>query len=125
MVTMTFSAIKAFPFQVLNRTLRDKIGLNYQSTERDLLQACLATLKSLSSHLFDCLQCPYWERENWKILKPNIELAHCLSGYCTYLQKSNKRMYSITQAHHLFERLLIISHSNFSLGVLLIAVVLS
>ena len=52
-----------------------------------------STLKSLYTHLFDCLQFPYWERENWKVLKPGIEkLAQALLSYTTYLQKSNKRV---------------------------------
>ena len=52
-----------------------------------------STLKSLYTHLFDCLQFPYWEWENWKALKPDMEkLAQALLSYTTYLQKSNKRV---------------------------------
>ena len=52
-----------------------------------------SSLQSLQTHLFDCLQCPYWERESWKALKPDVEkLANAVLNYTKYLQKSNKRM---------------------------------
>ena len=48
-----------------------------------------AVLKSLSSHLFMCLQGIYWGRDDWKMLKPDFEqLAKSLD----YLQKSCKRV---------------------------------
>lgn len=44
------------------------------------------TLKSVSSHLFDC------SRENWKEFKVDVEsLAQSLSNYTDYLQKSCKK----------------------------------
>ena len=50
-----------------------------------------SVLQSLSSHLFHCLQGCYWDRENWKQLKPAVEkLATALSNYTAYLNKSCK-----------------------------------
>ena len=49
-------------------------------------------LKSLSSHMFDCLQGLYWDREHWREFKVDVEmLAKSLAGYTNYLQKSSKR----------------------------------
>ena len=51
-----------------------------------------STLRSLSSHLFFCLQDQYWERENWRALKDDmVTLAQSISGYAEYLDCSNKR----------------------------------
>lgn len=50
-------------------------------------------LKSLSSHLFMCLQGVYWGRDGWKVLKPDVEqLAKSLDDYSNYLQRSCKRV---------------------------------
>ena len=51
-----------------------------------------STLRSLSSHLFSCLQDQYWERQNWRALKDDmVTLAQSISGYAEYLDCSNKR----------------------------------
>ena len=50
-------------------------------------------LKSLSSHLFACLQGVYWSRDHWKEIKPSIEqLTNSIDGYSSYLQKSCKKV---------------------------------
>ncbi len=52
-----------------------------------------SVLKCLASHLFHCLQEPYWDRENWTELKPAVEkVAQCISGYTAYLEKSCKKV---------------------------------
>lgn len=52
-----------------------------------------SVLHSVSSHLYECLQGSYWDRDNWAALKPNVEkLAESVSNYCTYLQKSCKKV---------------------------------
>ena len=51
-----------------------------------------SVLKSISSHLFDCLQGMYWDRENWRELKTDVEkVAQALANYASYLQKSCKK----------------------------------
>ena len=53
---------------------------------------CGSVLKSISSHLFDCLQGMYWDRENWRELKADVEeVAQALANYARYLQKSYKK----------------------------------
>ena len=50
-------------------------------------------LKSLASHLFTCLQGVYWNRDNWKELKPDMEqLAKSIDDYAHYLQSSSKKV---------------------------------
>ena len=52
-----------------------------------------STLTCLSSALFDCLQGPYWERDNWREFKTDVEtLAESLSKYSEYLQQSCKKI---------------------------------
>ena len=92
---MTFSASKGVYFQVLRASLKDIANrpemLKHRKRNRENMSC--STLKSLYTHLFDCLQFPCWERENWKALKPDIEkLAQALLSYTTYMQKSNKRV---------------------------------
>ena len=56
-----------------------------------------AVLKSLSSHLFQCLHGGYWERDCWSPLKGDVELlAKSLAGYRDYLGQSSKKM----KLHH-------------------------
>ena len=51
----------------------------------------ISVMESLCSHLFDCIQSSYWDRQNWKDLKPDEEkVAVSISGYVSYLRKSNK-----------------------------------
>ena len=73
------------------------VGYNHpeilKHRKRNRENTSCSTLQSLHVHLFDCLQFPYWERESWKALKPDIEkLAQSILNYTKYLQKSNKRM---------------------------------
>ena len=54
-----------------------------------------SVLKSLSAHLFTCLQGVYWSRDCWVSLKPNVEqLTRSLDTYSNYLQRSCKRVMS-------------------------------
>lgn len=50
-------------------------------------------LKSLSSHLFTCLQGVYWNRDCWKVMKLDVEqLTNAIEGYSLYLQRSCKKV---------------------------------
>ncbi len=50
-------------------------------------------LKSLSSHLFTCLQGIYWNGDHWKEMKPFIEqLTKSIDDYSSYLQRSCKKV---------------------------------
>ena len=52
-----------------------------------------SVLRSLSSHLFYCLQGGYWHRSGWVQLKEDIEgLAQSIANYADYLERSNKRV---------------------------------
>lgn len=51
-----------------------------------------SVLRSLSSHLFHCLQSSYWNRQHWTLLKGDVEqFAQALGGYADYLEKSLKK----------------------------------
>lgn len=63
----------------------------HRKRERENLSS--SVLKSLSSHLFTCLQGTYWERDCWVPLKSNVEqLAKSLDDYSNYLQRCCKRV---------------------------------
>ena len=50
-------------------------------------------LRSLSSHLFHCLEGGYWHRRGWVQMKDDVEgLAQCIAKYADYLEVSNKRV---------------------------------
>ena len=50
-------------------------------------------LKSLSSHLFMCLQGAYWSRDYWSGIKVDIEqLTKSIDDYSSYLQRSCKKV---------------------------------
>lgn len=52
-----------------------------------------SVLRSLSSHLFHCLQGGYWHRSAWVQMKDDVEgLAQCIAKYADYLERSNKRV---------------------------------
>lgn len=70
------------------------VGYNYPelSKHRKLTIANLSAsvLKSLDSHLFDCLQGMYWDREYLKELKPDVEaLAYLVT--LTISRKATRR----------------------------------
>ena len=75
------------------------VFLNYNrpdlSKHRKRQQANMSctVLKSLSSHLYMCLQGTYWDRECWRIIKHDIEqLTKAIDGYSCYLQRSCKKV---------------------------------
>ena len=87
-----------FPSKALRYLIFVTEFVNYNCLEaskhrkRQIGNMSSTILKSVSSHLFDCLQGPYWERENWKNFKVDVEsLAQSLSKYTDYLQKSCKK----------------------------------
>ena len=85
---MRYSANKASSFQALLGNL-----LHHRKQQRGNISC--SVLKSISSHLFDCLQGMYWDRENWKELKVDVEkLAQAIAKYTSHLQKSSKKTFN-------------------------------
>ena len=78
------------PFPLLLENLLHTIAQQPQSiTSRNMSGSFL---KSISSHLFDCLQGMYWDREKWRELKTDVKkVAPALANYTSYLQKSCKK----------------------------------
>lgn len=109
---------------VLPDFVKEFIGYNRPEMSKhrklDRGNVSCSTLQSLQAHLFDCLQFPYWERESWRAVKPDIEkLAHTILNYTKYLQKNNKRML-LTHASTSPIRQIAMSHFSFSQSVSLL-----
>ena len=52
-----------------------------------------SVLRSLSCHLFHCLQDGYWHRCEWVLMRVEIEaLAKSIARYADYLEETNKRV---------------------------------
>lgn len=60
--------------------------------KRDISNMSGDTLRSMSSHLFHCLQGLYWQRRNWVELRNEVEqLANAVAKYADYLESSRKK----------------------------------
>ena len=78
-------------------TFKDFVNYNcpelHKHRKRERGNMSISVLKSVSSHLFTCLQGMYWSRDCWVSLKPDIEqLTRSLDNYSNYLQRSCKRV---------------------------------
>ena len=61
--------------------------------KRSSSSLCAATLKSYSQSLFDNLQCSFWSRPGWNVLKAEVEvLAKALAKYADCLGVKKARM---------------------------------